>query len=81
MWNKNYRQKEKNSPITGRQNARNVIRTKPGLSNFLSNVHGEMDAFSILLTNEMFENIIRHINKRITNTLEKLWDLKRQLCK
>ena len=37
-----------------------------------------MDAFSILFTNEMFENIVQHVNKRIANALEKLWDLKRQ---
>ena len=63
--------KKKNSSTTGLQNASIVIRTKPGLSKFSSNAHSEMDAFSILFTNQIYENIVQYTNERITNTLQK----------
>lgn len=34
-------------------------------------MYRELDAFFILFADEMFENIVQHTNKPITNTLEK----------
>ena len=61
----------KKPSVAGRQNASNVIRNRPGLSTYSRNVKTEMDAFSVLFTDKMFEDIVTHTNKRISNTLEK----------
>lgn len=68
----------KKRSTTVRQNARNAIKTKPGLSKSSGNIHSEMDAFSTSFTDEMFDNTVQHTNKRKTNILEIFGDLLKQ---
>ena len=68
----------KKPTVLGHQTSNNVIKNKPGLTNYSKNVKTELDAFESFFTQKVMENLVKNTNDRIKNTLEKFANLKNE---